>query len=85
MKSDYHLNRINLLEVFNAAPDTAWFGQATVAVVRGCSEATVERDRWSGGGVPFIKCGRSVRYRKDDILRWLAKHKPYQSTTEAQA
>ena len=84
MKSEYHFNRINLLEEFNAAPETAWFSQATVAAVRRCSESTVERDRWSGGGVPFVKCGRSVRYRKSDILRWLEKYKPFQSTTEAQ-
>lgn len=45
MKAEYHFNRINLLEEFNAAPDTAWFGQSTVAAVRRCSESTVERDR----------------------------------------
>ena len=84
MKYENFANRLSLLEEFNAAPDTAWFGQATIAAVRRCSESTIERDRWSGGGVPFVKCGRSVRYRKGDILRWLAKHKPFKSTTEAQ-
>lgn len=87
MKTENHLhiNRLNLLEEFSLAPDSAWFGQLTVAAVRHCSESTIERDRWSGGGVPFVKCGRSVRYRKTDILQWLAKHKPVQSTTEAQS
>jgi len=78
-------NRINLLEEFQAAPLEAWFGQEIVAVIRDCSEATVERDRWFGGGVPFVKCGRSVRYSKSSILEWLAKHKPVQSTTESDA
>jgi hypothetical protein len=77
-------NRLPLLEEFKAAPDTAWFGQVTVAAVRDCSEATIERDRWAGNGVPFVKCGRSVRYRKADILEWLSKYRPIQSTTEAQ-
>ena len=77
-------SRLFLLEEFKVAPDTAWFGQVTVAAVRDCSEATIERDRWAGSGVPFVKCGRSVRYRKADILEWLSKHQSIQSTTEAQ-
>ncbi len=77
-------NRLSLLEEFSIAPDTTWFRQTTVAAVRGCSLATVERDRWAGIGVPFVKCGRSVRYRKGDILLWLAKHIPVQSTTQYQ-
>lgn len=80
-ENSLEIKRINLLKEFDAAPDTAWFDQATVAVIRYCSESTIERDRWSGGGVPFVKCGRSVRYRKGDIVRWLEKHKPVQSTT----
>lgn len=75
-------SRIHLLEEFNALPDSAWFGQETVAAVRYCSEATIERERWSGGGVPFVKCGRSIRYSKRSILEWLAKHKLLCSTTE---
>ena len=77
-------NRLILLTEFNAAPDSTWFDQSTVAAVRDCSHATVERDRWAGTGVPFVKCGRSVRYRKLDILHWLAKHLPVQSTTQHQ-
>lgn len=86
MKSESysHINRLNLLEEFNGAPDAAWFDQSTVAAVRCCSESTIERDRWAGCGVPFVKCGRSVRYRKSDISEWLAKYKPVQSTTEMQ-
>jgi hypothetical protein len=79
-----NLNRISLLEEFKSAPPETWFGQEIVAVVRDCSISTVERDRWAGTGIPFVKCSRSVRYRKSDILQWLAKHKPIQSTTEAQ-
>jgi hypothetical protein len=73
-----------LLQEFQEAPLEAWFDQATVAAVRGCSSATIERDRWAGTGVPFVKCGRSVRYTKQAILNWLEKHKPIQSTTQYQ-
>jgi hypothetical protein len=78
------LNRLQLLEEFHVAPNDTWFGQTMVAAIRACSLATVERDRWAGIGVPFVKCGRSVRYRKIDILNWLAKHVSAQSTTEHQ-
>ena len=77
-------SRLSLLEKFHAAPEDTWFNQSIVAAVRDCSLATVERDRWAGIGVPFVKCGRSVRYRKIDILHWLAKHIPVQSTTQYQ-
>lgn len=73
-----------LVNEFYDAPIAAWFGQETVAALRGCSEATIERDRWAGTGVPFIKCGRSVRYKKTDILKWLEMHQSVQSTTQAE-
>lgn len=88
MKSDRNNTetyRARLLQEFQSAPSEAWFGQEVVAAIRNCSEATIERDRWSGGGVPFVKCGRSVRYSKSSILEWLAGHKPVQSTTENDA
>lgn len=37
----------------------------------GKSKAWAERGRWAGYGPAFIKVGRSVRYRKTDVLRWL--------------
>lgn len=77
-------NRLQLLGEFYVAPNDTWFGQTMVAAIRDCSLATVERDRWAGTGVPFVKCGRSVRYRKIDILNWLDKHTSAQSTTEHQ-
>lgn len=71
-----------LLQEFHEAPLEAWFNQETVAAVRDCSTATIERDLWAGTGVPFVKCGRSVRYTKQAILSWLEKYKLLQSTTQ---
>lgn len=79
------IKRINLLNEFHAAPNDTWFDQQILAALLDCSESKLERDRWLGDGVPFIKCGRSVRYSKSSILEWLAKHKPVQSTTENDA
>lgn len=71
-----------LLQEFESAPPEAWFSQETAAAVRDCSIATIERDRWAGKGIPFIKSGRSVRYRKKEILNWLEEHRSFQSTTQ---
>lgn len=76
--------RLSLMNEYEAASDTALFSQLTIAALRQCSLATIERDRWAGMGVPFIKMGHSVRYRKSDIRAWLEKHQSVQSTTQAQ-
>ena len=37
--------------------------QSEAASYLGLSEATLERDRWRGGDIPFIRVGsRSIRY-----------------------
>lgn len=80
-----HKTRLEVLREFNAAPPEAWFGQELVAVLRDCSISTIERDRWLGIGIPFVKCGRSVRYGKAAILAWLVNHELFQSTTQYQS
>ena len=38
----------------------------------GLSKAFLERDRWAGARVPFIKIGsRAVRYRLQDLERYI--------------
>ena len=38
------------------------------------SKAFLERDRWAGARIPFIKVGsRSVRYRQSDLETYLDK------------
>lgn len=34
----------------------------------------LERDRWQGAKIPYIKVGRSVRYRASDVLAYLAQN-----------
>jgi predicted DNA-binding transcriptional regulator AlpA len=38
----------------------------------GLSAATLEKKRVYGDGPPFIKMGRSVRYRLSDLEAWIA-------------
>ena len=49
----------------------------------GKSESTAEQDRLYGRGAPFIRMGRSIRYRLDDVIAWLESLPRYRSTTEA--
>lgn len=43
---------------------------------------TLMSDRYEGKGIPFVKIGRAVRYRKDDVLAYLDAHR-FTSTREA--
>jgi hypothetical protein len=79
------INRSKALAEFYSAPETALFNQIIVAHVRDCSTATMERDRWAGGGISFIKIGRAVKYRKADVLAWLEQYQPQNSTSEVAA
>jgi hypothetical protein len=78
-------NRTEALAEFDSAPDTTLFNQTVVAYVRDCSIATMERDRWAGTGIKFIKVNRAVKYRKSDVLVWLAQYQPQNSTSDGAA
>ncbi|MBL3556874.1 helix-turn-helix domain-containing protein [Marinobacter sp. JB05H06] len=40
----------------------------------GVSKAFLERDRWAGARIPFIKVGsRTVRYRLSDLEEYIKK------------
>ena len=43
-----------------------------VAVLTGRARSTLQKDRLYGGGVPFVRVGRQVRYRQEDLAAWLA-------------
>jgi hypothetical protein len=45
------ISRIDLLTEYEQAPDWALFSQETVAAIRDCSLATLERNRWAGTGI----------------------------------
>ena len=52
-----------------------------VALTR--SRSSLQKDRLKGGGVPFIRIGRLVRYRAADVEAWLAKLPTRRSTSES--
>ena len=75
-------NRLDLIHEFELASELTLFDQETPAALFDCSSAKMERSRWDGTGIPFVKIGRSVRYRKIDILNYLNNQKICQSTSQ---
>jgi predicted DNA-binding transcriptional regulator AlpA len=45
--------------------------QKVLAAYLGKSTAWCERARWAGDGPRFVKLGRHVRYKADDVLAWI--------------
>ena len=60
----------DVTEFWNAHP-SALFPRKTIAKVRRCSVALLEREAWAGTGIPVVKDGSRCLYRKVDVLRRL--------------
>tara|TARA_Y100000588_G_scaffold368114_1_gene435639 strand:+ start:174 stop:449 length:276 start_codon:yes stop_codon:yes gene_type:complete len=75
-------SRLHLLNEFESAPQSALFNQQTIAAVLSCSTQLLERNRWAGSGLPYLKMGRKVLYRKSDVLDFLQQQKVYHSTSD---
>jgi hypothetical protein len=50
-------SRAELLAEYNLLPENARINEQMLAAVLLCSLAKLQRDRWSGGGIPFIREG----------------------------
>lgn len=59
----------------------ALWDQRQLAHYIGKSTAWCERARWAGEGPRYIKLGRHVRYRADDVFAWIEEN-ARESTTE---
>jgi predicted DNA-binding transcriptional regulator AlpA len=51
-----------------------------VAQILNVSVAWCQRTRWSGGGPPYRKIARSVRYPEDLLKQWIEEH-PLRNST----
>ena len=60
-----------LLAELDTAPEWALFPEEYVSAARNVSLSAVRQDRTRGTGVPFVKQGRKVLYRKADIFEYL--------------
>ena len=45
--------------------------QRQAAEYLGKSEKWLERDRWVGATIPYVKLGRAVRYRAADVVAYV--------------
>lgn len=45
--------------------------QEAAAALLGVSPKWLERDRWVGATIPFVKIGRGVRYRASDLAAFI--------------
>jgi hypothetical protein len=48
-----------------------FFSEEDIAALTKRSIASIRRDRVLQRGCPFVRIGRSVRYRGDDLRKWL--------------
>jgi predicted DNA-binding transcriptional regulator AlpA len=48
--------------------------QQQTADILSMSEAWLEQSRFRRTGLPYIKIGKSVRYRQSDIKAWIEQH-----------
>lgn len=72
-------SNVDLLQVAVNLPRL--MDQKELAQYLGKSTAWCERARWAGEGPKFIKLGRHVRYRADDVLAWIEENAK-QSTSD---
>jgi hypothetical protein len=56
-----------------------------VARITGRARSTLQKDRVTGDGIPFVRVGRLVRYRQSDVTEFLAALPALRSTSEAAA
>lgn len=53
-----------------------------VEKITGRARSTLQKDRVSGSGIPFIRIGRLVRYRQSDVSAYLDALPARRSTSE---
>ncbi|HAT7071635.1 TPA: DNA-binding protein [Legionella pneumophila] len=80
--SIFNISRLDLLNEFESAPESALFSQQTIAAVLSCSTQLLERNRWAGTGIPYLKIGRKVLYRKSEVQEFIQQQRVYRSTSD---
>ena len=57
--------------------------ETKLAQVLGVSIQKLQRDRWAGRGIPYIKVGRCVRYRPEAVDAYLESRTRTSTTQQA--
>jgi hypothetical protein len=69
--ADSIFSELDPVSEFWKAHPAALFPRRTVAAVRCCSIALLEREAWAGTGIPIIRDGTRCLYKKSDVLKHL--------------
>jgi len=52
-----------------------YLNEKQVATITGRALSTLRNERFLGKGMPYIKIGKSVRYKYDDIIEFMESRK----------
>jgi len=77
-------NRAHSAPIQTVATVPVLWSQQELAQYLGKSVKWCERSRLDGTGPRFMKVGRHVRYRVEDVMQWAEDHS-FQSTSQASA
>lgn len=69
-----HTSQTRERDSVEAEPLEPLLDEYKYAQIRNCSVATVRRDRSLGQGCPYVKTGALVRYRPQDVRRFIDNH-----------
>lgn len=72
-----------LIAKYHKADERSFFTERAIALVMGFTRAKLQNDRWKGAGIPFVKLGHAVRYRKKDVEHWRDSFQTFSSTSES--
>jgi len=76
-----HSNSVDIAQLLEQ-PDDALLTEEEVAALRRVDPKTISRERMAGTGCPYVKQGRTVRYRLGDFKAHVKAH-TVRSTAEA--
>lgn len=81
-----HPETLELLTRFQSGkvPDVL-LKQPAVQQLTSLAASTLEQYRLRGGGPPFVRIGRSVRYRLSDVVRFIGELPVFDNTAQADA
>src|SRR4051812_34365335 len=66
----------------SGGPPDRLLTERDVATLTGLSVHFFQRLRWRGGGPPFVKFERAVRYKESDLRAWIDVHAGRRSTSD---
>jgi predicted DNA-binding transcriptional regulator AlpA len=64
----------------NQSDQSTYITEREASKITCMSIAWFQRDRWQGGGIPFVKLGRAVRYKLSDVVTYMESRKRWSTS-----